>query len=229
MFKSWFGTQKEKTNPKIVDNVDKINTAIASLRDTISILDKKIKYLEKQIDIDFRNAKECIKNNDKVKATIHLKKKKLKMNNLDKLEAQKHNLDIQLVNLDSMSINSEIIKATKTTNSVMKDFHKANDVDNIDNLADDIQENLDKYNELSDALCVPLIQTDDDELESELDELMQDKLDEELITIPEFPTAPDTKLPTIDSSVNASASATHKKKALTEEEEFEQLRTEFSM
>lgn len=50
----------------------------------------------------------------------------------------------------------------------MHKYKKDNSLENIDNIIEDIQENIDSFNEVSNVLLTPLIEMYEDELENKL-------------------------------------------------------------
>ncbi len=75
-----------------------------------------------------------------------------------------------------------------------KSAHLELDVDKVQDLKDDIQEQQDLANEISNVISSPIgfgEQLDDDELMKELEELEQENLDKELLDIPSINPLPE--------------------------------------
>jgi charged multivesicular body protein 4 len=86
----------------------------------------------------------------------------------------------------------------------LKKSHKDMDIDKVHDMMDDIAEQNDIANEISNAISTGIVSpnaVDDDELARELEELEQEGLDQELLNVGPTPTAklpdvPSTDLPT---------------------------------
>ena len=86
----------------------------------------------------------------------------------------------------------------------LKKQHNDMDVDKVHDIMDDISEQTDIANEISNAISTGLVSpnaVDDDELARELEELEQEGLDQELLNVGPAPTSklpdvPSTDLPT---------------------------------
>lgn len=83
----------------------------------------------------------------------------------------------------------------------LKKTHKDMNVDNVHEMMDDIAEQNDVANEISQAISTGIIGTgvDDDELAKELEELEQEELDKDLLNVgpatSKLPDVPSTDLP----------------------------------
>jgi charged multivesicular body protein 4 len=120
----------------------------------------------------------------------------------------------------------------------MKNIHGSLDINKVDNTMDDIREQMDLANEISEAISQPVnfgIEFDEDELNEELELLEQQELDELLlekdkVDINLAPSVPSTAMPGIlkDFLTNiaiAQPPRASKSKALTDEDaELEELR-----
>lgn len=218
MFKSLFGKS-------IKDTTTSTNKTqcIETMRGTLDLINSKCKQLEKQIEKAQALAKQYAKNGDKRSAMLQLKKKAMYTTNLEKIEGQRLNLEMQLINIETMGINSEIINSMRAGNNLMKLYQKEQSLDNIDNIVDDIQDNMDRFNEVSDALSVPLVQMDEDELEAELMDLETEELEKDLLNV-DMPTVPDT-IPISPNDTMVSGSNSN----MSVEEELELLKLDFAI
>ncbi|OWB58745.1 hypothetical protein B5S28_g4819 [[Candida] boidinii] len=155
--------------------------AIVELREHISTLNKKSKFLEQQILDQDSIARKNITINKTV-AKLALKKKKKLENDLSKIDQQIESLETQLNAIESANLNLETMKAMKQGAKAMKQIHGDFNVDKVDETMDDIREQVDLSEEISDAISRPLGQEiDDDELEDELAALQQEEIDNKMI------------------------------------------------
>ncbi len=196
-FNTLFGSKKKVTNI----NYNDITINIQKINETMETLDKKITYNERKIAKFITNAKEYNKNKNKQKAISCLRQKKNleKMNeNLDK---QRSNLEYQLYQMESLSMNSQVVSTMKGVNTVIKNFEKDVNIDKVDDLHDDLQESIQSAVDITNAISQPLNPNiDDDELSAELDEMDQEELNEQLLNVDNaeliLPEVPKTKLET---------------------------------
>jgi len=137
-------------------------------------------------------------------------------------------IETQVMTLEGANVNLEAMNAMKMGASTMKSIHKDMNVDKVDDIMDDIREQMDIANEISDAIAQPLGGTevfDEDELLSELEELEQTSLDEQLLGLESTPAQ---KLPSVPTK-KTPASAAPKKVAVAVDEDDELKSLQASM
>lgn len=143
--------------------------AIVELREHIQMLNKKRNHLELQIAEQELLARKYISSN-KAMAKNALKRKKGYESNLMKIENQIDSLETQLTAIESANLNLETMKAMKQGASAMKQIHGEYDVDKVENTMDDIREQVELAEEISEAISRPVgaEYVDEDELDEEL-------------------------------------------------------------
>lgn len=143
--------------------------AIVELREHIQMLNKKRGHLELQISDQEALARKHIATN-KALAKNALKRKKGYESNLMKIENQIDSLETQLTAIESANLNLETMKAMKQGASAMKQIHGEYDVDKVENTMDDIREQVELAEEISEAISRPVggDYIDEDELDEEL-------------------------------------------------------------
>ena len=191
MFSRLFGQapkqQKIKTSITVNDGIQKI-------KKTDDTINKKVAFLEKQIQKLENEAKELIRRktgNNRKRALGKLKLKKLKEKELSKLMGMQFNLSVQQNALENASINTLVVASMQTANDAFKKIKKDINIDDVDELVEDLNEQHDLMEEVSNALGEPLFNTDldEDELLAELDELEELEADQLLL-----PSVPETHL-----------------------------------
>ena len=191
MFSRLFGQapkqQKIKTSVTVNDGIQKI-------KKTDDTINKKVAFLEKQIQKLENEAKELIRRktgNNRKRALGKLKLKKLKEKELSKLMGMQFNLSVQQNALENASINTLVVASMQTANDAFKKMKKDINIDDVDELVEDLNEQHDLMEEVSNALGEPLFNTDldEDELLAELDELEELEADQLLL-----PSVPETHL-----------------------------------
>uniref|UniRef100_A0A9J8BSY3 Charged multivesicular body protein 4b n=1 Tax=Cyprinus carpio carpio TaxID=630221 RepID=A0A9J8BSY3_CYPCA len=159
--------------------------AIQKLRETEEMLTKKQEYLEQKIDAELLTAK---KNGTKNKraALQALKRKKRYEKQLAQIDGTLSTIEFQREALENANTNTEVLKNMGLAAKAMKTAHENMDIDKVDDLMQDITEQQELANEISDAISKPIgfgEDYDEDELLAELEELEQEELDKNLLEI----------------------------------------------
>lgn len=143
--------------------------AIVELREHIQMLNKKRRHLELQMAEQDLLARKHISTN-KALAKNALKRKKGYESNLMKIENQIDSLETQLTSIESANLNLETMKAMKQGASAMKQIHGEYNVDKVESAMDDIREQVELAEEISEAISRPVGSeyVDEDELDEEL-------------------------------------------------------------
>ncbi|KAI9531021.1 Charged multivesicular body protein 4C [Dissostichus eleginoides] len=176
--------------------------AIQKLRETEEMLTKKQEFLEIKIEQELQIAK---KNGTKNKraALQALKRKKRYEKQLAQIDGTLSTIEFQREALENANTNTEVLKNMGFAAKAMKSAHENMDIDKVDDLMQDITEQQELAQEISDAISKPVgfgEEFDEDELLAELDELEQEELDKNLLEIggPEnapLPNVPSSSLP----------------------------------
>ncbi|XP_020515684.2 charged multivesicular body protein 4c [Labrus bergylta] len=188
--------------------------AIHKLRETEEMLTKKQDYLEKRIEQEITIAK---KNGTKNKraALQALKRKKRLEQQLTQIDGTLSTIEFQREALENSHTNTEVLKNMGYAAKAMKKVHENMDLDKIDDLMQDITEQQDVAQEISNAISGPFGETfDEDELLAELEELEQQELEDNMKSMGGLPSVPSIKLP----SAGPSHRATTKKRVEDEDD-----------
>jgi charged multivesicular body protein 5 len=149
-------------------------------------LDAKIAALEKDLNgykRKLKTANPSAKRNLQKRAMDILKRKRMYENQRDTLLGQQFNMDQASFGIESAKATVESVAAMKAANVELKATLKKDlNIDEVDDLADDMEELMYEMNEINDALgrnfATPEDVTEDD-LEAELD-LLEDDLEEDI-------------------------------------------------
>lgn len=167
-----------------------LDQASAGIGGRIDGMDKKIEDLEKEL----KGYKDKIKNTKSPAAKKQLQKRALEVlkrkrmyeNQRDMATAQQFNIDQTAFSLESSKATVQTVAAMKAANKELKAvIRKDLDINAVDDLADDMAELFDDFNEINEALGQNFATPDDlDEadLDAELDMLgdeLEDVLEEE--------------------------------------------------
>ena len=138
---------------------------------------------------------------DKKGALYAMKRKKLHEAELAKIENVKMTLETQCINLESAAQNKDTFVAMKEGKNAMAKIRDEVGIEKVDDLMDDIREEMEQAQEISDAIAAPVdpLAADEDELLAELEQMGADDLEAELLSAPggniSLPSVPDAKLP----------------------------------
>lgn len=166
-----------------------------------------------------------------VVALAALRQKKRYENEIDQMEKTKQTVEGQLFAVQTANMQHETIMAMRKGASAMKTIHKGMNIDKVDKTMDEIREQMDISNEISDALSSSRLGVsveDEDDLAAELERMQQEDLETKLLDGGRVPAA---KLP----STGQTTTIAHKNTPVATEEdeddeaEFARLQAEFAM
>ncbi|EFZ01794.1 SNF7 domain protein [Metarhizium robertsii] len=181
---SWFGggsAQSRKDSPK---------NAILNLRSQLDMLQKREKHLQNQIEEQQNIARKNATTN-KNAAKAALRRKKANEHTLDQTLAQIGTLETQINAIESANINHETLLAMQQAGKAMANIHGKLTPEKVDQTMDELREQNALSEEIVNAITSNHIGEviDDDELEDELDQLQQEKLDEDILKTGSVPVA----------------------------------------
>ena len=204
LFNRLFGTGAATKTPKMSSS-----DAIAQNRNTVSMLEKKIKYTtDKNITPLREKALELAKKGTakaKSEAKRILGKTKIYEKQVKQMEAQLMNLESVRIALEGSAITQEVFNSMNNGARVLNDGLPNGDA--LDDILADTEEALEQASEVSEALSSKLsigVPIDDDDLEAELEEMMGEEEPDELEELLKdkegpvtFPKVPATAIPNV--------------------------------
>ncbi|KAH8627953.1 hypothetical protein IG631_17721 [Alternaria alternata] len=140
-------------------------------------------------------------------------------------------LEREIYSIETANINKETLDAMKNAGNAMKQIHSGLTIDKVDNVMEDLREQHAIGEEISEAITSGVASNgiDEDELDEELAELQQEKLDEQMLNTGNVPIhdAPSSqKLPQAPST---NPKAPQRVEEDDEEEELRKLQAEMAM
>lgn len=202
---------------------------IKMLRDNMLVLEKREEHIMKKIEMALQEAKARSAKKDRNGALFALKRKKMYEAEITKLQGARITLDSQIIALEGAAVTVQTFQAMSGGASAMKALRGNLDADKVDEIMEDIQEEKDVHDQISDAISRPGQEMFDDEdlLQelAELDALDSAELEEEAVSAPStaqsMPQAPQTvfNLPPVPSSavhVSSSTAESEDERALRE-------------
>lgn len=196
--------------------------AIQKLLEIEDLMRKRQDVLERKIEDELQTARTNGVKNKRL-ALQALKRKKRYEQQLNQIDGTLTTLEYQREALENANTNTEVLKSMAFAAKAFKSAHLELDVDKVQDLKDDIAEQQELANEISNVISSPIGQdalVDEDDLMRELEELEQENLDKELLQIPSTNPLPD--VPSEQPERAASASKT-KKNVSNEEKELDEL------
>ncbi|NXG45757.1 CHM4C protein, partial [Psilopogon haemacephalus] len=170
--------------------------ALARLRETEEMLSKKQEYLETRIERELATARQYGTKNKRA-ALQALKRKKRYEKQLSQIDGTLSTIEFQREALENSHTNTEVLKNMGYAAQAMKKVHQNMDLNKIDDLMQDITEQQDVAQEISDAISNRARfsdEFDEDELMAELEELEQEELNKGMRDM-RLPSVPSTSLP----------------------------------
>jgi charged multivesicular body protein 5 len=176
-----FGKKKAAPPPPSLDN------ASSGIGGRISTMDEKILGLEKELKVykdKIKKAKTpAAKKQIQKRAMEVLKRKKMYEQQRDAASGQQFNIDQASFGLESAKASIETVAAMKYANSELKSTMKQHlNIDDVDDIAEDMAELMEDFNEINEALGRNFA-TPDDLDEADLDaelEMLGDELEDEM-------------------------------------------------
>uniref|UniRef100_A0A8C6T866 Charged multivesicular body protein 4b n=1 Tax=Neogobius melanostomus TaxID=47308 RepID=A0A8C6T866_9GOBI len=164
-------------------------------------VDEKAGIPGEKIEQELTTAKKYGTKNKRA-ALLALKRKKRFEKQLEQIDGTLSTIEFQREALENANTNTEVLKNMGFAAKALKQAHNSMDVDDVHDLMDDIAEQQELANEISTAISTPAgfgMDMDEDELLAELEELEQEELDQNLLTIDTnvdtLPSVPSTSLP----------------------------------
>lgn len=145
-----FGKKKASAAPAPLP-VDTIKL----LRDNLLVLEKREEHIQKKIEMALSEARQKSSKKDKNGALFALKRKKMYESEVSKLQGARITLDSQILALESAAVNIETFKAMKSGANAMKGLRGDIDADKVDDIMDEIQDEKDIHDSISEAISRP--------------------------------------------------------------------------
>lgn len=164
--------------------------SLQKMKASADLLEKRIQFLEQKQTEQQEQAKKFLAAGNRRAAMTCLKRKKMYEKQVLTLQTAVDRIEEQCMAIEGASANLEAMQAMKTGASAMKTINQGMSIDQVEDTMDDIQEQMDISNEISDAIARPLGDAyDETELEDELAALEEESLNDQLLDMPSAGTA----------------------------------------
>ncbi|XP_054160444.1 charged multivesicular body protein 4b-like [Oppia nitens] len=173
--------------------------AIQRLREVEEMLHKKQEYLEKKQNEELDVIKKNGTKNKRVSLQA-LKRKKRIDKQLEQIDGTLTTIEYQREALENANTNTEVLKIMGVAAKALKQTHNNMDIDKVEDLMDEVKEQQQIAEEISNVISNPIgfgQDVDEDDLMKELEEMEQEELDKQLLdTTPEvLPEVPAAEVP----------------------------------
>jgi len=174
---------------------------IAKLRETLDMLEKREKFLEKKVEKEILIVRQNATKNRRL-AIMALKRKKMYENQMEKIAGARMTIETQVMAIEGANVSFEAINTMRLGARTLQHLHQNMTVEDVEDTMADIQEQMDISKEIHDAIAQPLGGElfDDDELEAELAQLGAESLNQQFLDVGD-PTATTTSLPSAPTQV----------------------------
>lgn len=181
---SWFWGEKKEG--KTLDSVQSLSTDINNALETVDgLIVKRIQLLQKAHNA-LKEAKEHKKNGDNVKALSCMKQKQMYENQANVYEGMIANMERTSMALDSTATSAQVAKTMKSGTVQMKNLMKEVNIDEIDTIADDLDDSIQEATTMGNALARPFGVTDPEEDEAIMKQMAEWEEDDD-IKLPDLP------------------------------------------
>ncbi len=159
------------TTKFIVNDVD---IAIFKLSSTVQSIEKRIQSLSAKSDTIKQNALSSKQNGDTKMALMHMKRRQLVVNEIDRCSTSLLNLESGLHSLKRARSDVQVLKAYEMMNETMKNIRKETSISHVEEVMDEYNENVDNLGCVQTSFGLPStvideqLFYDEDELEKEL-------------------------------------------------------------
>lgn len=137
-----------------------------------------------------------------VAAKVALRRKKVHEKTLEQTTAQITQLEQQIYSIEAANINFETLAAMKKAGDAMKQIHGGMTIDKVDKTMDELREQQNLSNEISEVISGNAIgeQYDEDELDAELEGMEQEAMDKRMLDTGTVPVSQLERLPAAGTS-----------------------------
>ncbi|KAI1301200.1 Charged multivesicular body protein 4b [Halotydeus destructor] len=197
--------------------------AIQKLRGVEEILVKKQDYIEKKVEEEADIIKKNGTKNKRVSLQA-LKRKKRLEKQLEQIDGTLTTIEFQREALENASTNTEVLKIMGLAAQALKATHNNMDIDKVEDLMDDVREQQQVADEISNVISNPIgfgQDVDEDELMKELEDMEQEDLDRQLLETEPVPALPE--VPVHAPAAAAASSSRPSKKKDAEDDELAEL------
>lgn len=110
---------------------------------------------------------------------------------MSKTDGQLENLERMVHDLEFAQVELKVVDGLKVGNAALKKLNDLLSIDEIEKVLDETREGIEKQQEINEILSGELTETDENEVEAELDALLAAEVEKEVPVVPEDIILPD--------------------------------------
>jgi len=183
------GSSSSKPKAKKITSQDKAILDLKVQRDKLNQYQKKIQAV---LDREYEIAKISLKNGDKKKALLALKKKKYQEQLIEKVDTQLMNIEELTNSIEYALVEKDVINGLKAGNEILTKLNKEMSIEKVEDLMNETAEAVAYQNEISELLSGALTVEDEEAIENELNRIVEEEMNNKL------PDVPNTELPNVE-------------------------------
>lgn len=176
-------SHKRPQQPAITEQ----DRAVLQLKQQRDRLNQNRRRIESQLDREREVAKQLLKNGQKERALLLLRRKKALEMQLDKSEGILENVERMTHELEFAQVQVNVVNSLKQGTDALKKMNELLKLEDIEKLMDDSREAIEYQNEVSNALSGGLSRADEEDVEDELEELIRAEEANEISRLPNVP------------------------------------------
>lgn len=164
------GSWSSKPKRKKISAQDQAILDLKIQRDRLRQYQKRIAVI---VDRENEVARQCLLNNDKRRALLALKKKRLQLSMLEQTDMHLIKIEQLTQAVEFAIVEKQVIQRLKEGNDVLTALNKEMSLENVEKLMADTADAIEYQNEISNALSQQLTPEDEELVEDELRHLQQ--------------------------------------------------------
>ncbi|CAD7928159.1 unnamed protein product [Amoebophrya sp. A120] len=186
----FFGSKKKKEEKPAKSLGAEAADTIKRLRGDIEALEKRRKYMDAQVAELEESVRDKVRKKDKNGAKMALLRKQALTKNAQQIDNQILTLENQCLQLENATTNMTAVRAMEQGLAMQKKIAQDMNADKVEQLFDDLAEQNDFSNEVSDLFAQNADQIGGDmDLDEELDQLSAQLLEEDLLNAKTIPSS----------------------------------------
>ncbi|CAF1121464.1 unnamed protein product [Adineta steineri] len=178
---------KKSSKPSKQPAITEQDRAILQLKQQRDRLNQNRRRVESQLDREREVAKQLLKNGQKDRALLLLRKKKMLETQLTKSENILENVERMTHDLEFAQVQVDVVNSLRQGTDALKKMNDILKLEDIEQLMEDSREAIEYQNEVSNLLSGGLSRADEQDVEAELDELIRADEANQLGQLPDVP------------------------------------------
>ncbi|ORX87502.1 hypothetical protein BCR32DRAFT_197906 [Anaeromyces robustus] len=166
-------SSSKPSKSKKITTQDKAILDLKIQRDKLNQYQKKIQAV---LDREYEIAKINLKNGDKKKALLALKKKKYQEQLIEKIDTQLLNLEELTNSIEYAVVEKDVMAGLKNGNEILKQLNNEMSIEKVEDLMNETAEAIAYQNEISELLSGALTTEDEEAIENELAQIQQEEV-----------------------------------------------------